>query len=127
MSDIETAKRRRYQFGPRRLLLWTAVAALGLGLLSFTEPPLAGWVLVPGWLTTVLAVRWTLGGRWAVTASIVIGMLLYACDDYLHSARPGVVIFSGLIGGLMGIGSYALVVTTLRAVNRLDRIGQADG
>ena len=126
MSNIETG-RQRFQFGPGKLLLWTAVVALGLGVLSFTEPPVAGWILVPGWFATVMGVRWALGRNWAVTTSIVIGVLFYAYGDYLHSPGLRVVVRSGFVGALMGIATYVLAVTTLRVVSRIDRIGQPSG
>ena len=121
MGDIETEK-QRFQFGLKKLLLWTAIVALGLGLLSFTEPPIAGWILVPGWFAAVLGVRWALGRDWAVTTSIVIGVLFYACGDYQHSPGLGVVTRSGVVGALMGIAAYALVLMTSRVVNRIDGV-----
>ena len=120
---------RRLQFGLRKLFLWTAVVALGLGVFKMSEMPpiLLAW-LTP-WLVLVGVLRVALGAKVAAAASAMIGVILavslvfvsamaigrpLAFEDYL-SCFVGVLMF-----GLFGLFVAGGVAYAFHAVNRLD-------
>jgi len=130
MNEMGEPRRRRFQFRLRRLLLWTAVVALGCGILSSLEPDALDWVVLPAWFVTVFIVRWGFGGKWAATISIVLGMLLclgWSIYGSIPTSTVGLAIGCGFVGGSIGLVPFLLVEATCRIVNWIDKIGQSDG
>lgn len=138
MNEAAKPERRRFQFRLRRLLLWTAVVALGLGVLSPLELDVSGWIFLSGWFFAISLVRWTFGRKWAASVAVVMGVSAYAWHSCSLVARNvnGVVpvdyyfdaaIAVALPGSLVGFVSFLVVEFAWQAVNRLDRIGQSDG
>jgi len=137
MSETVDPEQHRLQFGLRKVLLWTAAVAFGLGLLSTLKPDALGWVVYPGWIATVLILRWNFGSKVAALASVAFGMLLFAVvcglewaanDMRPHPAEVVVIaVVCSLLGGMIGFVLLLLIETACRIINRLDRIGQSDG
>jgi len=137
MRDIETG-RQRFQFGLRKLLLWTVAVALGCGLLSSLQLDAIDWLLLLAWFFVVLAVRWASGHGWAATASVVLGMLLLLVRVLLYygwalsRTRPSGltehidVVTVLLVGALMGFVAFLLTEATYRTLNWVDRIAEPD-
>ena len=136
MSDIDQPRRRRFQFGLRRGLAWTAVVALGLGVLSSLEPNAVIWIVYPSWFAIVLILRWRFGGRVAAGISVIAGMLLFAllCGSIWAATSRRlepvevvmIAVVGAFLGGFVGFVLFLLAEAARRAVNRIDRIGQAD-
>ena len=137
MNGVTKPERRRLQFGIRRLLLWTAVAAVAFGVLSTLRLHVVAWAMLIGWFAVVSSLRWVLGTKLATRVVTVAGMLLYGgllCTIAVtHSLKPlplalvALAMLGCFAGGMMGFLSCVLVEAACRVVNRLDRIGQSDG
>lgn len=138
MNEVVRPKRRRFQFRLKRLMLWTTVVALGLGVLSPLELDPIGWIFLSGWFVAISIVRWAFGSRWAASVAVVMGVCAYAwhsCSlvarnvtgvvpvDYYFDAAMAV----ALPGSLVGFVSFLVVEFAWQAVNWIDRIGQSDG
>ena len=88
MND-QDLKRRRFQFGLRKLLLWMAVVAVLLGVLKMLELSTAGLILAASWVAITAIVRGAFGSTWAHIVSAVGG-----------GALAFGLLFAGAIGGI---------------------------
>ena len=86
MND-ERPERRRFQFGLRKLLLWTVVVAVLLGTLKMLGLETAGLVIAASWAAITAVVRGAFGSTLAHIVSAVGGGVLAL-----------VLLFTGVIG-----------------------------
>ena len=127
-------KPHRLQFGLRKLLLWTAVVALYLGIPSMLgvdlqeRRNLMSFVSLGLWAIVVGLVRTVFNDRAAAAFSAVMGVILCAVALYL-TARwsrvnpfdfPGHVIWGLVWGGLIGLNVFAFVELAFRGVDWVD-------
>jgi hypothetical protein len=122
--------RRRFQFGLRKLMLWTVVVAVFLGIFEMFGFGWIGCVLAACWLAVVGLLRGTAGGRAACLVSIVIGTVLIGWCSYLvyvtASPRPPfnpvIVLFAAIWGSAYGLFVFVLTTAVCSAVNWADNL-----
>jgi len=122
------SERRRFQFGLRKLLLWTAVVALLLGVAAtFGEE---AWISA-GWIIVVGIVRVAFGPKVGGVLSVAAGMILVAaflCLVFVASEpgpRIGEAVAVGVIfGGLFGLAMFSITEYLYLAVNWADNLMQ---
>jgi len=108
----------RFQFGSRRLLLWTAVVALYLGFLTEFVGDVLPCVVLTCWLVGIGVVR--RGNRLvAALCSAAVGILLWPSVPPLPLDR--------LEGVAVGLLFFACVEGICRAVNWADEIMRTKG
>jgi hypothetical protein len=131
MND-QRPERRRFQFGLRKLLLWTGVVAVLLGLATTTFTTAEAVVLL-GWMILVAAVRWAFGPKAAGALSVAAALILHVSFSWLvyMAARPfpdpveagvGALIVGGTVGGLFGLVMFGIAEGAVRAVNWADKV-----
>jgi len=133
MTKPDTPQRQPLQFTLRKLLLWTFVVALGLGVLAAGQPLPLVWLVLPGWFATVFILRWAFGNKWAGSVSAAAGMLLLGWNysEALPALMPqrysylGAAIYGATLGGLLGLSPLLIIEETCRLIDWLDRIGQS--
>jgi hypothetical protein len=69
-------ERRRFQFGLRKLLLWTVVVAVLLGSLRALGLDTVGLVIAACWVAITAAIRGAFGSTWAHVVSSAGGSAL---------------------------------------------------
>jgi hypothetical protein len=79
MMIDQHAKRRRFQFGLRKLLLWTAVVALYLGILSLVNFNACLSVSLTCYLILVGTLRVTFGRWGACVGSVAVTLAPLLC------------------------------------------------
>ena len=124
MNEVVRPKRRRFQFGLRRLLLWTAVVALGFGTLSTLYPSTRAWVVLPGWCAVVLILRWGFGSTLAASVSTIVGMVLGLLLP--EPQEPLDFVVYAIDCGFFGLVLFVLAEVTCQIVDWIDRIRQSD-
>jgi hypothetical protein len=116
--------KRSFQFSLRKLLLWTAVVALLLGVATSLGE---GVWLLACWVLVVCAIRCAFGPNVAVILSVGGGAILggalgYALPhtdpgpDPVERAMQGVI-----VGGFFGLATFGIVEGAFRAVNWVDK------
>jgi hypothetical protein len=111
-------KRKGLQFGVRKLLWWTALAAVWLGLLRMVGVAPLVIACIAGWVAVNAGLRWAFGSPVLCVFSVVAGAiagggLVFA--DSLFGARfssrlgPPFLPVAALFGGYAGFLSYVLL------------------
>lgn len=117
--------KRRYQFGVRRLLLWTTALALLLG--AATPYGTVGFFAV-GWIIILIVIRTAVGWEVAGLTSVITGTVAMAIVSF--SAQPGLLLsfffpFIGWAIGLMaGICLFGIAEALYQAVCWTDNLMQ---
>ena len=118
--------RRRFQFGLRKLLLWTVVLALYLGVARMLGMPPIALAVLTLWIAVVAGLRAAFGPVVAAIVSPAIGAVLGGWFEYTGPALdppgpsplgPGIA-----LGGLFGCVLFAAVELSCRAVNWADNV-----
>ena len=148
LASQQRESRRRLQFSLRKVLLWTAVVAVCIGIAIFAWDEVLPYYGVPSMaslaLTAIVAVTlrtWIHSGiAWPLTT--LVGGLIYAIYGRGWSSWPYLrysldvepqqwVACYVSEHVIMGFGwawvVFLLVEGTCRTIDRLDRIGQSDG
>ena len=119
---------RRFQFGLRRLLLWTAVVAVLLGVAASLGD--GAWLLACCVLV-VCVLRVAFGSKVAGILSVAAALILYVSFSllaYMATSNPNpvlagvVVIMRGAIGGLVGLAMFGIAEGAVRGVNWADKL-----
>jgi hypothetical protein len=74
-----SARRRRFQFGLRRLLLWTVAAVPYLAVVRLERWNVASFAAVTAWLLAVGAARAAFGPKAAGALSALAGAIVGGC------------------------------------------------
>jgi hypothetical protein len=93
-------KRRRFQFGVRRLLLWTVVIAVYLSVVKWLRMDLMLFAVLTAWLGIVAGVKARFGSMAAFVVSILAGAVVGGWEAYV----------TFLAGGLPAASDWAAVV-----------------
>ena len=127
---------RRFQFGLRKLLLWTGVVALLLGILKVLNLPILVCVLVDCWVIVVAVVRATSGATAAAVLSVAFGVVAVVAVLFIVPSELGitpdgtelVLAAPELLLNGVGLGLYvlALVELAFRGVNWTDKMLEAN-
>jgi hypothetical protein len=125
MND-QRPERRRFQFGLRKLLLWTAVAALLLG----TAASLREGAWLPACCILIVgAIRCAFGARVAGGISVATAVILMVSFSWVvaetHHPGPslGDATVTGLALGLFfGLATLGIVEGAVRVVNWADKV-----
>lgn len=128
-------RRKRRQFRLRNLLVWTAVAALALGLLRMLGLGPVVLASVASWVAIVGGVRWMFGSPVTFVFSIVVGGIAaggLVLADILSGGRfagafgvPGLVVAT-VVGGYAGYGSYVILEVVFSVMGLPDGLLQDD-
>lgn len=116
---------RRFQFGLRKLLLWTAVVAMFLGLLGMIEVALSTLLILTSWATIVGVARAIFNTEVAGLMSVAIGVVLGVWLTFLVSPfSVGVFSYAvyAMMFGLFGLFVCVFVEVAFRAVDWLDNL-----
>jgi len=126
-TERMSERERSFQFGLRKLLLWTAVVAIWLGVLTMLPlgPPLS--TLLTLWVVVVGVVRVAIRPLAAAFTSVVMAFGVALIHDYsgllyyddLHP--PYMFVFPPAFG-LYAVVIFAFVELALRAVNWVDNL-----
>jgi hypothetical protein len=114
----------------RKLLLWTAVVAVLLGIATTLGEVAAGLVC---WTIPVCAIRCAFGPKVAGVLSLAAAVILsvsFSCLFYMTShphaasaeAAIAAVIGGGTVGGLFGLATFGIVEGAVRGVNWVDKV-----
>jgi hypothetical protein len=121
-----TAK-RRLQFSLRRLMLWTAIIALYLGIVGAIQVgPLVSTVLVV-YVVFVVVIRMAFGQKLACVSSVVIAGLLFLLFFVASFGRFAawplscVALCVSACGAVYGFLLFAMVELTFRFVEWADK------
>jgi hypothetical protein len=124
-------RHRRCQFGLRKLLLWTAVVAVLLGIATTTFT-IGDSLLLTCWIVLVGAIRLALGTKAARMLSVVAGMMLggfvgyFASEATLPGLDPVEATVTGLTTGFFcGLATFVGVEVLVRVVNWVDKVFEA--
>jgi len=133
-----TPQLRPYQFSLRRLLLWTAVWALYLGLLKLGRVSLLGGAALTVYFGIIFAIRirwgYERGSVWTSTVTSALTAFLIVCQNIVHlitspsfwsdvfrGLLPGLFIF-GFLGFVLGLIAFWIVHWLVRFVDWVDKL-----
>jgi hypothetical protein len=117
-------KRPRFQFGLRKLLLWTAVVATLLGVATTLGIEVSSVFL--SWIILVWAIRRGFGAKVAAVLSVAAWAALGLVLSSVHvhpGPGPGMLAVEGaMIGGFVGLAMFGIAEGLVRAVNWADNL-----
>ena len=112
---------QRFQFGLRKMLLWTVVVALWLGLCKWLAMELPGIVMIMSWLVVVAGARlmWNVRVAFLVSAAwLPIFMFAYFLWGAVSGA--GMMLLMTLVASFWVLLIVAIVEVSVRLVNWAD-------
>jgi len=116
-------KKRRLQFGLRKLLLWTAVVALFLGFLRMVELGPILCVSVLCWAVMIRSLRTVFGLTVVAVVAVLSGAVLTAfrfCLPPLAVNWLEATLLAAALGGVYGFAVFAFSEVAALAIDSLD-------
>jgi len=118
--------RRRFQFRLRKLLLWTAVVALLLGVLKMLGLGPARIVLVACWTIVIVILGQALSVKAACRISGLAGVTFFAwitcCESPPHRFVAGMLLVAAPLGWILGYTGALLMNGAASGVSRMDNL-----
>ena len=109
-------EKRRFQFGLRKSLIWTAVVALYLGFVTSLGIPPVAIGFITSWAVVVGILRQAIGPMVAASLSVIGGGIVFAFgEDWGAFHWPG-----PFWGCLAGWFVFVLLETAFRAIEYAD-------
>ena len=118
-------QRRRFQFGLRKLLLWTVALSVYLGILRMLQCHPVLVVVLTCWVGAVAVVRVAIGWKWAAVVSAVGGAILLGIPAYQargdDSDLVGNLLLAAIVGGLAVLAVVHVIACTIDWADNLMR------
>jgi len=114
-------RERRFQFSLRKMLLWTAVVAIGFALISDMGADPLGHIIFGSWAVVVGVIRIGIGHRWSASMSFVIALCVSFAYCRIDDAPLTHFLLTFPVMAAVAFGVFMFVETAYQAVDWLDK------